>query len=267
VRALRAALVVALGAGSAGCFQMATTIAVNGDSSGTIVQRLVLSRAALGQLRQFGGLGAAGDAAFDPLSEQQARADAARIGPGVTFVSSTPITDAMGNGRETTYAFQDLGQLRIGQQPGGQSALAFGSGGAAQAITFGFEALPNGNRLMTVHVPATLPALTGSGDAMPRFQLPPPEQISVLRQLFAGGRLAIAVQPAGTLVKTSSPFADGSRVTLVDIDLDTLLSESVLKRLNDAHSADEMKAALSDAGLKIIMDPDVTIEFTPAARD
>ena len=75
------------------CFQISTVLTVNTDGSGTIQQRMLFTQAALTQLRQFSAFGGGGGGSqnFDPLSEQQARDAAATLGPGVTYVSSTPI--------------------------------------------------------------------------------------------------------------------------------------------------------------------------------
>ncbi len=41
-------------------------------------------------------------------------------------------------------------------------------------------------------------------------------------------------EPAGTLVKTSSPYVDGQRVTLLEVDLDEILKdETVVSRLQE----------------------------------
>ncbi len=66
-------------------------------------------------------------------------------------------------------------------------------------------------------------------------------------------------------MRTSSPFVDGSRVTLLDVNLDQLLKdETFLPRIQAAKTADEMKAILQEApGLKINFDRAITIEFTP----
>jgi len=94
---------------------------------------------------------------------------------------------------------------------------------------------------------------------------PSPEQIAMARQLLAGARLTIAVQPAGTLVRTSSPFVDGNRVTLIDVDFDQIMAAPVLDSMRSVQTADEARAMIKDVpGLKLSLDPQITIEFTPA---
>ena len=90
-----------------------------------------------------------------------------------------------------------------------------------------------------------------------------PEQLALMKQLFAGMRVAIAIEPCGQLVKTSSPFVDGQRVTLLELSFDQLLAnDAVFDRLQAAHTLDDVKAAAKDIpGLKINLDPEITIEF------
>jgi hypothetical protein len=260
-------ILLAVGAGllSSGCFQIKSAVTVNGDGSGTIVQRLVFSGEALAQLRQLSAFSGTNGKPFDPLSEDQARADAAKIGSGVTYVSSAPIDDASGQGRETTYAFKDISGLRLTQQAGGAGASIQGNSGDSvkQNIGFAVTKLPNGNALLTITVPQANLGAMGLGGAG-RSEATP-EQLAVLKQMFAGARLTITVQPAGTLVRSSSPYVSGNQVTLLDVDFDQLMTGSTLERLMTAKTPDETRAMLKDVpGLTVSLDPEITIEFTPA---
>jgi hypothetical protein len=117
----------------------------------------------------------------------------------------------------------------------------------------------NGNAILHIVVPEPdyLNAL-GSPQAA--------SQIGMVKQLLGGAKILLAAEPSGTLVKTSSPYVDGSRVTLLEIDLDEVLKDQTLMpRLQAATTQDEAKAVIkSAAGLKINLDRDITIEFTPA---
>ncbi len=67
-------------------------------------------------------------------------------------------------------------------------------------------------------------------------------------------------------MKTNSRFVDGARVTLLDLDLDQLLAnETVFTKLQAADTPEAIKEALQDVpGLKIPLEREITIEFTPA---
>jgi len=230
--------VLALACACAGCFESTTVLRVKGDGSGTLQQRTLIKKSALAQLRSFSALGG-GRATLDPLSEDQARALAASLGDGVTLASTNTIETEDGQGRESIYAFPDVTKLHVSEQPptpGGVSVKTQGIGTDAPDITLG---------LTHQDVIAQLQALKG---------------------MLAGARLLLAAEPQGTLVKTSSPYVDGGRVTLLEIDLDKLLAdEAFLARLQSAKTADEVRAAVKDApGLRINLDPDITVQFTPA---
>jgi hypothetical protein len=81
--------------------------------------------------------------------------------------------------------------------------------------------------------------------------------------LFAGARRSIADEPPGRLVRTSSPYVTGQRVTLVDVNADSLLGDdTLLQRLQAARTPDEAKTILKSVpGLQINLDPEITIEF------
>ena len=261
MHASRLALVLVAALWSGACFQMTTVLKVSADGTGTIEHRMLYTAGALAQLRQFAALGGS-RGPIDPLSEQQARDMAASIGPGVTYVSSTPINTPAGQGRETTYAFMDVTQLRISTQPAAPGGLAIKTPGfstEAETVTFSLTREPAGNAVLHIHVPEPnfLDAL-----ASPAAQ----GQIAMIKTALAGARVLLVAEPSGPVVKTSSPYADGQRVTLLDVDLDAILKdETLLPRLQAAKSNEEAKTILHTAtGLKINLDSDITIEFTPA---
>jgi hypothetical protein len=266
-------LLVAAALAAGGCFQMTTLVSVKGDGSGTIDHTMLVTKAALAQLRQFGALAGGRGQNLDLVSEDQARAMATSLGPGVAYISSSPIDTPLGAGRRSTYSFTDITQVRISQQPEPPPGVniktqALSTDSGAITCTFTHEA--NGNAVLHIHLPE--PNIPGAGTAAHRTADSPPgdnplaQQLAMVRVLLAGARILVAVEPAGALVKTSSPYVDGQRVTLLDVNLDQLLgNEAVLAKLQAATNAEEIRAALKDTpGLKITLDREVTIEFTPA---
>ena len=247
----------------AGCFQSSTVIHVKADGSGTIAQRTLLTETAMDQLRTFAILGGGNPDAANPTSEDQAKALAATIGPGVTYVSSMPVGVDKYQGRETIYAFTDIRQLRISEQPSlpGNLPLPANAGGNTPPIQFALDRNAEGNVVLRLLVPR--PAIFPNGaDGKP---VPPKlEQITMVKQLLAGARLSVAVDPDGQLVRTSSPFVDGNRVTLVDVDIDRAAADPDLAaKLQSVGTEDQATAINSIAGLKITLQPEITIEFTP----
>jgi hypothetical protein len=235
---------------------------VKADGSGTIEQRTLLTEAAVDQLRTFAILGGGNADAADPTSEANARAMAAAIGSGVTYVSSMPVDAGTAHGRETIYSFTDITQLRVSEQPSlpGNLKLPAAAGGNTPPISFAINRTPGANVVVRILVPR--PAIFPAG---PNGEPQPPslEQITMVKQLLAGARLVVAMEPEGRLVQTSSPFVDGNRVTLIDVDIDRAAADPDLaKKLQSAKTQEESKAAINSIpGLKITLDPEITIEF------
>jgi len=243
-----------------GCFQMTTVLKVKGDGSGTIEHRMVYSQRALAQMRSLSRPG--GGPPVDPASEEQARTLATAIGPGVSYVTSTAISTPAGQGREATYAFSDVAQLRVSTQPATPAGLPINTPALksdAETVTFTLTKNPDGNAVLHILVPEPnfLDALGSKGAA---------SQIPMIKGLLGGARVLLAVEPEGTVVRTSSPFVDGGRVTLLEVDLDEVLKdETLIARLKAATTQDEAKAAVrAAAGVKINLDREITVEFTPA---
>ena len=263
----RAALLLLGALTTSACFQMTTVLKVNADGSGTINHRMVYAKAALAQLKSFAALGGGRTgAAADPLSEQQARDTTASIGPGVSYVSSELVTTPLGQGRDAIYAFTDVTQLRISTQPAAPGGINLKVGGistqpsASESITFTVTRETNGNATLHIHVPEpNYLDFFGSPNAA--------GQIGMIKTMLAGARVQLAAEPNGALVRTSSPFVEAQRVTLLDIDLDTVLAdETLLPRIQAvaANPAEAKAVLLAAKGLKINLDPEITIEFTPA---
>jgi len=259
---LRLAPLLLLSLCCTGCFHMTTVLKVNGDGSGTIEHSMLFTAAALAQLRQLTMLGGGNGQNMDPLSEQQARDMAGVIGQGVTYVSSKPIATAIGQGRESIYAFRDVNQLKISTQPpppGGITVKTPGISTEGETVTFGLTREPTGNAVLHIHVPEpNWFGAVGSANAS--------GQMAIVKGLLAGAHILLAVEAGGALVRTSSPYAEGQRVTLLEVDLDEVLKdETLLTRLGAATTVEELKAIVRNApGLKISLDRDITVEFTPA---
>lgn len=246
------------------CFDSTTVLRVNGDGSGTLQQRTVIRKAALAQLRSFSALGG-GRATLDPLSEDQARALAASLGEGVTLASTTAINTEEGEGRESIYAFADVSKLHVSEQPPAASGVSVRTPGLstdAPDITLGLTREANGDAVLHILVPP--PAIFSGPDGGGGINPVVIAQLQAVKGMLAGAHVLLAAEPQGQLVKTSSPYVDGSRVTLVEIDLDKVLADDTfLARLQAAKTPEEVRAVVKEApGLKINLDPDITIEFT-----
>jgi len=267
---IRLAALILVAACSSGCLTAITSIKLRPDGSGTIEQTLSMSAAAAAQLaslaKGFGGE-TAGKASAEPdlFSEAEMKEAAAKFGSGVTFVSSTPIKTADRVGRVATYQFTDITKLRVDQKPQ-TGDLPAATASAGEDMLFRFAKQPAGTSTLTVVFPeakleeARKEAAAKQGSETPTVD---PAQLAMMKKLFDGLRVEIGVDVLGTIVKTNSPYVQGSRVTLLEMNFSELLTnDALLARVAQPKSIEEAKALLKDVkGFKVNLDREVTIEF------
>jgi hypothetical protein len=264
-----------------GCITSETLIKLNADRSGTIEQLILVNVKTMEALPRMMGEMMGGDvkssssssskdvSPLDVFDEAQLRADAAKLGEGVRFVSTGKIVRGDMQGARVVYAFDDVNVLTIQPDPPmGAMGDAAPEGDGSEPLDLAFTRLPNGHTLLTVRFDEadapnsrkTPAAGKGAKGGMPDGME------DMMRQMFDGFRVAIDIEVNGAIVNTSSPFVDGSRVTVLEMDLGLLLRDTanlkILDRIEPGASMAEMMPRLKDVkGIKVNQSP-VTIEFT-----
>jgi hypothetical protein len=259
-----------------GCIGFETVVKVKADGSGTVVQTMTMSAETMEMMKSMKGDGAKVEVggkpmALDAKDIEQAKAEAAKMGEGVTFVKAEPIDTKEAKGMRAIYAFKDVTKLRVSQKPSSPGgAPAPGGNDADDTMRFGFSKAANGNAVLTIAMPDLKAAADKkAADTKTPAKAPeaPPEAMAMMKQMFKGLRIAIAIEPEGKVVQTNSPFVEGSRVTLMEMNFDSLLGdEARLKQFNVAMEggsiADAKRLMKGLAGVKINLDPEVKIEFS-----
>jgi len=260
---VRLVVVLACAAMTSGCITALTSIKLRPDGSGTIDQTLSMSAAAASQFAEMAqGFGAAAPNAKknEPpefFSEKEMKEAATKYGEGVVFVSSKPIKTADRVGRIATYQFDDITKLRIDQKPQAGEMPGASSSKGNEEVLFRFAKQPSGTSQLTVVFPEAKLEQDGTKKA------PDPGQLEMMKKLFDGLKVAIDVDVLGTIVKTNSPYVQGSRVTLLEMDFSQLLAnEQLLSQIGEPGSIEEAKQMLKNVkGFKVNLDREVTIEF------
>jgi len=272
-------LLIFQGAAS-GCLTSDTLIQLNTDGSGVVVQKTLMSTEMIAQLtammqgfaQQMVGDGAAQKEIKPPelFSEKDARTRAAKMGAGVSFVSSRKVAVTGMEGQEVTYAFRDVTKLRLSEKPEtpsmpGLQTTSIGSG----ETTFRFSRLQNGHSLLTaIFSPSPTKKTSAEEVRQPdkAAKAPTAEQLEQARKFFTGFRIGMAIEVQGDLVKTNSLYQDGRKVTLLEMDFsellsdDKLLQQTVAIKGQDLAEAKQLLKGLK--GFKINLEPEINIEFS-----
>ncbi len=281
-------LIVIAATSLTGCITFLTEIKVRGDGSGTMVQTMTINPEQVkesmeGVAKQMGATMTESKADSKknppkapeekPFKEGDLKGKAADLGPGVTFVSVEKIDTKTAAGVRVTYAFKDINQLAVNPKPAAAMGTAGAGASSQDALKFRFNRMPNGDVVLTVVLAHPKPEAAKEQAAKP----PPPaspeesaQQMAMMKQMFKGLHLGIAVDVVGKVVKTNSPYVEGSKITLMDIDFDPLLSDNedfkaLSAKMETAMGDDRkiMEALKGIKGLKITTDPEISIEFAP----
>lgn len=265
----RLAFVLPLALVSAGCFTSETVIKIKADGSGTIEQAMLMNPKAMEQMagmltQQMGGEVKTKEkgslAPKDMLDKARLEESAKKLGKGVRFVSAEPLTRGEMQGGKVVYAFDDVNALTIDQ-----NMSPVGEEKRREDVAFKLTKLANGDSLLTVSMPDNDRKLGKAGDKPAGPGEIPPPMMEMVKKMFDGMRISIAVDVVGTLVKSSSPHVAGQRVTILEMDMGELMKQAdtmnKLQALQPGASVGEMREALKQVkGVKINESP-VTIEF------
>jgi len=83
--------------------------------------------------------------------------------------------------------------------------------------------------------------------------------MAMMRPMLAGMYVDVAIAVDGQIVKTNAPFVDGTRVTLVELDMNKVMQDDAAwTRLQSAKTPEEMR---NITGVKMSTGPTITIEF------
>src|SRR4029077_3940157 len=134
-------------------------------------------------------------------------------------------------------------------------------GKATDDVAFTFLRHPGGTSVVTVLFPE--PDLSKKKDTDTESKKPDPTQLAMMKKMLDGLRIEIALEVAGAIVKTNSPYVQGSKVTLLEMDFAELMTnDAVLGRLPHPESIEDAKQMLKGVkGMKINLDREVSVEF------
>lgn len=251
-----------------GCIRSATIIKVKADGSGTVEQTVLMNTSFMkGMLGGFGAPQQGQPQGLGGPSPDDMKQAASQMGEGVTFVSSSPVKDPDGfEGSKAIFAFTDIRKIRVDQDP---NLRASSTGGLAtppksdSPVTFDFVTAGESSTLTV-----TMKDKPKSGAAPPPGgpDMASPQMLEMMKTMFRGFKVGIDVEVAGKILKTNADHVAGSRVTLLEMEMETLLQDEaklaqVQKMLGPDASVSELKPYLKDVkGLKV-NDPVVTIQF------
>jgi hypothetical protein len=250
------------------CLNSTTIVKVKPDGSGTVEQLTLVNTAALKSMMP----GAAKQDGGPVINKADLERTAARMGKGVRLLSAEKATGENGfEGTRAIFAFDDINEIQVSQEPsmsGSTSGRLSSEPTADDPVKFHLTRGANSSTLTINYIdkaPAGAQPVNpaGKGD-MP--DITNPMVMNMLKTMFQGFKINIGLEVEGSIVKTNAEYVSGPRITLLEMDMASLLAdEAKLKALQSkigpSVSLTEVRPYLKDIkGIKID-GPSISVEF------
>jgi hypothetical protein len=272
MRTLKVAALAVMAAMTVGCLSVDSVVKVKADGTGTLEQTMLVNSSAMGMMSMMGGAAESKEAAqkLDPatlFSKEKLAAEAGKLGEGVTFVSSEPVTSGEMKGVKAIYAFKDFNKLNVTTALPDMEEAGTEMKGKGEKLPL-VMTRKGGNALITLDMLSEL----AKADAKKTTKKPegspemPKEMMAMLAPMFKDMRVAISVEPQGTLVRTNATHVQGQRITLFDVAFGEIFADpkgvEKLEALGNNPSIDQIRTALKGMkGIKINEVETLEIEF------
>lgn len=249
-----------------GCLQNETTIHLNKDGSGTLVDQTLLGGQMLAMLDQMAALGG-GDANADPIaemfSEDKAKARAANLGEGVTFTKSETISENGSKGARVTYSFKDINQLKIAPGDGMSDMSPMGAGLApaakkADPINFNYA-----DGKLVIKMPRPDEEDMANVDEADTADMTNPQAQEMMKQMMGDMKIALKMVIEPGIAESNATNQDGNTITLMEMEMGKILEKpetfEKLSKVDQKDPAAAMEALKDIEGVKFEAREEVTV--------
>jgi hypothetical protein len=210
-----------------------------------------------GQMKESGGA----------FNEAEMRKNAERM--GVKLVSVTPLKEGGFEGAKAIYAFDDITKVRVDQDPMSSTAMGQAAKPAAKNSPIRFtHTRTGGSSVLSIVVDEkTASAATDKmASKAPPAESIDPAMMQMIKTMFQGFKVLIDLEVDGTIVKTNADYVNGSRITLFELDMASLLEDEAKLRalqgkIGPGASITEIKPYLKDVKGVKINNPSLTVEY------
>jgi hypothetical protein len=250
------------------CLNSTTLVKVKADGSGTVEQTTLVNTAAL-----KGVLGAQAGQTGGPngpmMSKEELERTAVAMGEGVRLVSSEPVKgDAGWEGVKATFAFDDINKIQVSEGPSTGSRPRSAEPTSSDPVRF---KLTRSGGTSTLSINFIDVPISDKASAEPRQpsdmpDLTNPMIMNMIKTMFNGFKVNIGLEVDGKIVKTNAEYVTGPRITLLELDVASVLAdEAKLKalqgKLGPGMSLSDVKPYLKDIkGIKVD-GPSITVQF------
>jgi hypothetical protein len=217
------------------CLEVAETITLKKDGSGTIVEETILGAQMSAMMTQLAALGGGAEGKNEMFSEEAAKKRAAAIGTGVTVEKVEKIDKDGRTGGRTTFHFNDINTIALSLSDGAnaltdsipQAGEAEKAAEKVEPIKFAFK-----DNVLTITSPqakkpegaakeespaAEVPAMPGDADGAQAQAM----AMTMMKDMKMS--MKVVIEPG--IAESDASYVEGNTVTLSDMDFAKLLAD------------------------------------------
>jgi hypothetical protein len=254
----------------AGCLQVETIINVQKDGSGTINQKVVMSKTFVNIMKEFAQAfqDSTSTEEFSLFKEDEIKADAKDYGEDVKYVSHEFISDDQWEGFQAVYSFNDITKIKIQPDPGSKVELDEEEGETTADEEYYFFKFKKGDvsELIIDRPPIELNSEPEENkDTVEASEQNDEEMGEEFLKMMEGMKINIAIQVDGQITSTNASYVDGSKITLMQMDLGEMMKDKEnFKEFKNKEpkNIEEMKEFLEKfPGIKIEVEKPISVKF------
>ena len=252
-----------------GCIQIETTLFINKDGSGTINERVVMSKAFVNMLKEFAlsFQDSTSKEEFTLFKDDEIIDDAKNYGADVNYVSHNFISDENWEGYKAIYSFNDVSKIKISPDPDDKVEVGMGDEETGQAKEFYYFSFIQGDIAELIIDRPEIEKDKGESEEIEQDET---EEINdeigdEFLEMMDGMSIKIKVGVDGNIVNTNASYVDGSEVTLFQMDFSEMMKDKDnFKEFTNKEpkNLDEMKEFLEKfPSMKIEIEKPIKIKF------
>lgn len=258
----------------AGCLQVDTTINVKKDGSGTINEKVLMSKTFVNMMKEFAmafnDSTTAADEDFSLFKNDEIISDAKEYGADVKYVSHNFISNDEWEGYEAIYSFEDISKIKVQPDPDSKVAMSEDETETETADNdeYYFFKFKKGDvsELIIDRPPIEFDSDSSSqessGDDVESNE---DELGDEAMKMMEGMKINIAINVEGKITNSNATYVEGSTITLFHMNLGEMMNnKEAFKEFknNEPKNIEEMKQFMEKfPGMKIEIEKPVSIKF------
>jgi len=248
-----------------GCFKVETTVKINKDGSGTIFQTVMMSKTFVEMISQFADSfsDSSGTEDFSLFNEEEFIESAKEFGSGVQYVSSEPVIEDDWEGFRLEYQFSDLNNVHLKPGPDDNISVSNQKQEEQEEPEYFFFKYINGE---IPEVIISRPKIEQSIEDEENVDEGIKDELNKeILKLAEGMSIDISVEFDGEIVETNATYVEGSKITLVSVDLGKMVkNEETLELLKNSQPSniDDLQVFVEKyPGMKLELITPVSVKF------